>query len=175
MVRFLKTPGACTVLLLLGLAGPAVAQETVAADAPAAEADDLRVSPRGAFLRSLVVPGWGQSYVGSPYRGGVYFSLSAGSYWMTYVSRRQLLDARREQVWLRETGALPPGGESARVIARSAQVEDWAAISLFLIFLSAADAYVAAYLADFDERIGVLPRQDGGIDVQFRVPVGIGR
>ena len=53
-------------------------------------------SPRGAFVRSLLVPGWGQAHVGASTRGAVYFALSASSLWMTYVSSRQLADARRQ-------------------------------------------------------------------------------
>lgn len=132
------------------------------------------VSPRGAFLRSLVLPGWGQAYVGSPSRGAVYFAMASGSVWMSYVARRQLQDARQQQDWLRSAPGLDfdPTIDSEFVQARARHFEDWVALSLFLFFFSGADAYVAAYLADFDERMGVRPGADGSLRFEARLPVG---
>jgi hypothetical protein len=130
------------------------------------------VSPRGAFFRSLVLPGWGQTYVGAPGRGVVYFSLFAGSAWMSFVARRQLLDARRQEDWLHEIGELEEDEDSGFVLAREQQFEDWAALSIFLLFLSGADAYVAAYLSDFDERIGIGADEAGSLELRVRLPVG---
>src|SRR3954465_4791481 len=56
-----------------------------------------RISPRGAFLRSLVLPGWGQSAIGAPGRGAVYFGLEAGSLWMVYKSNQKLQEAKELQ------------------------------------------------------------------------------
>jgi hypothetical protein len=94
---------------------------------------------------------------------------------MAYVSRRQLLDARREQAWLRETGTLEPAEETDFAIARARHFEDWAALSVFLFFLSGADAYVAAYLADFDERIEIGSTGDGGVRLRADFRIGGGR
>jgi hypothetical protein len=165
------------VLMLLVLpparVAPAAAQEPTAGEVvAAAEMDDLPVSPRGAFLRSLVLPGWGQAYAGAPGRGAVYFTLAGGSVWMSRVARHQLRDARREQAWFRETGVLDPEGETEFAIGRARHFEDWAALSLFLFFLSAADAYVAAHLSDFDERIGVMPEPEGGLQLRVTLPFG---
>ena len=130
------------------------------------------MSPRGAFLRSLVLPGWGQAYVGAHTRGAVYFSLVGGSLWMTYVARRQLEDARAEQEHLRAAGILPDDeGDSGFVEARGRHFEDWVALSVFLMFFSGADAYVAAYLADFDERIGVWPGPEGTVQLRVDLPL----
>lgn len=164
---------AVAALLALVLAGPARAQDPPAAEPAASEPEvlDLPYSPRGAFFRSLVLPGWGQTYVGSPGRGAVYFSLASGSFVMTYVARQQLLDARAEQEWLVETGALQAGVDTEFTLARERHFEDWAALSLFLMFLAGADAYVSAYLADFEDRIGVMPAPDGAVQLQMRLSI----
>jgi hypothetical protein len=142
---------------------PAAAQDTAATPA---------ISPGGAFLRSLVLPGWGQSAIGSPGRGAVYFALEGGSLWMLHKSNARLRSAREQESWLRETGQLPPGQRSPLAATRRQQVEDWVTLSVVWLFFSAADAYVGAYLRDFDEGVGVLPTLDGGLQLRATVPVG---
>ncbi|HEV2150600.1 MAG TPA: hypothetical protein VGR37_24595 [Longimicrobiaceae bacterium] len=154
---------------------PAAAPADTAAIArtAAAEADTVDgVSPRGAFLRSLVLPGWGQSAVGSPGRGAIYFALEAGSLWMVYKSHRKLGFARRSQASLRETGEVSEERQIPLVNAREQQLEDWITLSGFLLLFNAADAFVAAHLVDFDERIGVVPGRDGGAELRVSLPVG---
>jgi hypothetical protein len=161
-------------VLLAALATPYPLLAQVLEPAPAAEAASFEgppVSPRGAFLRSLALPGWGQAYVGAPERGAVYFSLASGSVWMSYVARTQLNDARREQAWLRETGAVGPTEETEFALARARHFEDWVALTVFLFFLSGADAYVSAYLSDFQDRIGVRPMPDGAFRIDVALPV----
>ena len=142
------------------------------------------VSAAGAFARSLVLPGWGQAYVGAPGRGAVYFIMEAGSAWMAYKSWRQLQEARDLEAWLksprflslRKQGLEIPGlagdGELDLVESREQQLEDWLALSIFLLLFSGADAYVTAQLADFEEHIGVGPARDGGARLEVRLPVG---
>jgi hypothetical protein len=96
----------------------------------------------------------------------------AGSLFMTYVSHRQLVDTRREEEWLRETGQIAENADSDFALARGSHFEDWATLSVFLFFLSGADAYVTAYLADFDERIGVMPGSGGAVQFRATVPLG---
>lgn len=129
-------------------------------------------SPRGAFFRSLILPGWGQAYVGAPVRGAVYFTLASGGVWMSYVARRQLADARREQYWLRRSGEIGPTDETDIVLSREQQFEDWAALSLFIFFFAGADAYVSAYLADFSERVGVRSGAEGELRLEVTLPIG---
>lgn len=145
------------------------------ASAQAAPRYEPPFSGRGAFFRSLVLPGWGQAYVGAPARGAVYFTLAAGSAWMTYLTRQQLNDARREEQWLRDIGQIGETEESDFAIARSQHFEDWAALTIFLMFLSGADAYVSAYLADFDETVTVRPAGGGAVRMEAHFPVGRGR
>jgi hypothetical protein len=170
--------GFATILLALALSPSSLdAQIAGRPDPPSDPVEDEEppFSPRGAFFRSLALPGWGQAYVGSPGRGAVYFSLAGGSVWMSYVSRRQLLDARRARGWLIATGQIEAGEDTDFAIARARHFEDWAALSIFLFFLAGADAYVAAYLADFDERIEVRPGPDRSLRFDFRIPIGVPR
>lgn len=162
------------VILLLQAAAPrtAATQQADSTSVVAAEAlPEPAFSGRGAFVRSLVLPGWGQAYVGAPGRGAVYFAMASGSYYMTWVARRQLLDARREQQWQRDQGQIEATAQTEFVLARERHFEDWAALSLFTVFLAGADAYVSAYLADFDERIGVQTTPSGALRIQAVLPL----
>ncbi|HEU4455691.1 MAG TPA: DUF5683 domain-containing protein, partial [Longimicrobium sp.] len=131
-----------------------------------------RISPGGAFIRSLVLPGWGQSSIGAPGRGAVYFALEAGSLWMVYKSDRKLQEANERDRILREQGQLQEGQASGLTRDRRAQREDWITLSIFWLFFSGADAFVAAHLRDFDEHVGVEPSPSGGMRLQASVPIG---
>jgi hypothetical protein len=131
-----------------------------------------RISPGQAFVRSLVLPGWGQSSIGAPGRGAVYFALEAGSLWMVYKSDRKLNEAHEEDRILREQGLLEEGQVSPLTRDRRAQREDWITLSVFWLFFSGADAFVAAHLRDFDEHVGVEPSPTGGVQFQASIPVG---
>jgi Family of unknown function (DUF5683) len=182
-----------TLIAALALAAPARAQVTPADTARPAPADTVvraapadtarppaardsvvrrRVSPRDAFLRSLVLPGWGQSSVGAPGRGAIYFALEVGSLWMVYKSDQKLDEARRQEAVLVETGQLEEGVRSPLVRDRRNQKEDWITLSVFWLFFSGADAFVAAHLRDFDEHVGVEPGPEGGFQIRGSIPVG---
>jgi hypothetical protein len=58
---------------------------------------------------------------------------------------------------------------------RDAQVEDWAAFSIFMVLLGATDAYVSAHLVDYPEplRFDALPSRTGeGVDLRWSLPLG---
>lgn len=132
-----------------------------------------RISPRGAFLRSLVLPGWGQSELGAPGRGAVYFFLEAGSLWMLYTADQKLDEARERQTILRRNGVLAPDARTPLVRDRENQKEDWITLSIFWLFFSGADAFVAAHLQDFDVHVNAVPRPGGGgTELRATVPVG---
>lgn len=189
--------------LLLLCASPARAQEPdtlrgppeVEAPGTAAEGDE-GVSPGGAFLRSMLIPGWGHAAVESYTRGGFYFaaeSMSGGMLLKSLLRRgaaEDLVALRREAsaARLRAEGHEDPDSiralvdgdpdvQSAEglVEARSQQVEDWAALAIFLLFVGAADAFVSAHLKDFPEPLEVQVGGDGGVmEVKVSVPVGGG-
>lgn len=160
-------------LLLLCAAAPRLAaQEPTVPEPTAVSSDTAAISPRGALVRSLVLPGWGQSYVGAPGRGAVYFGLEAGSLWMVFKSRQQLRAARSLERFMRDSGTLDADDRLDLVRSRENQLEDWITLSIFFLVFSGADAYVAAQLADFDERFGVRPTTGGGVELEARVPIG---
>ena len=112
-------PGAVLLLgLVLCLAGRLEAQEPDTAGTPvdsvvvtpeadptlvpaAPDTTPLPVSPRGAFLRSMVLPGWGQAAFGATVRGGVYFAGWAANGFMNFRNFKRL-DAARERQARRE-------------------------------------------------------------------------
>ena len=172
---------ACGALLLAAPLGAQVvapdsarpaAPDTVRRAAAADSARPRRVTPRGAFMRSLVLPGWGQSELGMPGRGGIYFALEAGSLWMLWKSGEKLDEARDLETIARETGEIGPDAKHPLVRDRENQREDWLTLSIFWLFFSGADAFVAAHLQDFDLHVNAVPRPGGALEVQATVPVG---
>ena len=181
-IRILR---ACPLLLGL-LAAPVLATPTPAQEpdtvpvvtprrAPAAAVPDTFPSARTALIRSLVLAGWGQAYVGAHGRGAFYFALEAGSLWMVYRTSRALSAARERERELREIGALGPNQPLALAESRSQQVEDWITLSIFWALFAGADAYVSAQLADFAGHVGVAPERGGGMRFQVQIDAGPGR
>lgn len=151
-------------------------------------------SPRGAFLRSLVVPGWGHAAIGAYHRGAFYAAAESGTLYALVRTRLRLSEAR-ERADLRERalrrsleaeGVTDPtvvderlGSDPALtdarglVSARESQQEDWVALGIFLMFLGGADAYVSTHLANFPEpiEVGLLPGPSGGVQLAVRIPV----
>ena len=160
---------------------------------PEAAAPEV-VTPRGAFIRSLAVPGWGHVASRSYARAGFYVSALSGSLWMlqqTVVRRdeaasfaqveRELATSRLMAAGVEGPGELDTALENddlvqardALVEARDGQVEDWAALSIFLVLIGATDALVAAHLADFPEPLALraLPRGAGEVELRVSIPL----
>ena len=185
-------------LLTVAVLGPWSA--TVSAqerDVPAGGRTEVlagRVSPRGAFFRSLLLPGWGQAAVGSYGRGGFYFATESAVAWMLFkTNRRQrgssAILALREgeaEAFHMALGVTDPDSLLALIEAdplvtdareldevRSQQFEDWLAFGIFMLLLSGADAFVAAHLADFPEALspGFQALPDGGFEASLRITV----
>ena len=146
--------------------------DTTGALRPDSTPRDGRITPRGAFLRSVVLPGWGQSEIGAPERGVIYFALEAGSLWMVLKSQQRLEQAYDREDILKRTGVVPEERTTGLVRSRRAQREDWIALSLFWLFFSGADAFVGAHLRDFDAQVNSAPGGSGGVQVGGSVPVG---
>ncbi len=140
----------------------------------------LRVTPRGAFLRSLAVPGWGQARLDRSTAGAAFVLTETLAAVMIVKSRRQLdraKDARGDSIFagyevgsdgtpvLDETGApvliYEPHPLAARTRSRRQQFEDWIAILAFNHLFSGADAFVAAHLGDIPRRLSLRPTQNG--------------
>lgn len=135
-----------------------------------------RPSPRGAMIRSFVLPGWGQASYDRYFRGGVYFMGHAANSYMVLKTYARL-DEARDMEWRRvdvvRAGLIAAGvpadslairvaeDEDVRrvrglVDSREEQREDWVALGLFWVLVSGVDAYVMAQLADFPASIGAL-------------------
>ena len=134
------------------------------------------VSPGGAFLRAVLVPGWGHVSIGANARAGAYFAIESAVAYGIIRTRRRISEAASRanfrELLLREDlttkGITDPNQienalESDATLAdlkslgesRSDQQEDLVAFGLFLLFLSGADAFVSAHLKDFPDPIAI--------------------
>lgn len=145
---------------------------------PAAPVDtSLRppLTPRRAFVYSLLAPGYAQTVLGRPTAAAVFVLAEAAAALMIFESSANLREARRlarDTVFMgtdpsgapvRQPGAFPRG----LVRARQAQVEDWIAVLLANHVFAGADAFVAAHLWDVPARVS--PRTESR-----RVNIGAG-
>ena len=161
----------------------------------ASEEGGVGITPRGAMLRSFLIPGWGHAALGSYNRGGFYFLAEALSGWMLVKTGRSLRSAkgRRDlieeevEARLRAAGIVDPDSiapivdedpavEEARglVDIRSQQMEDWVAVSLFIVFLSGIDSFVSAHLADFPAPLSIEAVPGKRSELRFSVRLGRG-
>jgi hypothetical protein len=150
-------------------------------------------TPGGAFVRALLLPGWGHAAIGAYTRGGFYFAAQTTSGFLLIRSIHRLGIANQErdlkESRLREaliakgvTGdsalatALasdPDLAKSVRFVrSRHQQVEDWAALAIFMTFVSGADAYVSAHLRDFPSPLPLSLEVAPG-DASGRVSLGL--
>jgi len=114
-----------------------------------------RVRPMGAFLRSLLVPGWGQAATGRHVTGALFATWEGVAAMMT-------LKAQSEMHYLRTT-------RSANLSAKQQEVQDWIVLWIFNHLFSGAEAFVSAHLQDFpkDLKIRTFP---GGVGISLPVP-----
>jgi hypothetical protein len=130
------------------------------------------ISPRRAFLYSLVVPGQGQTALHRQKAAALFATIELGTVAMIFKSRNDLRIARariRDSV-VTDSVAKPDGGFTytkvpdrlvARIKARRLHVEDWMATLLFNHLFSGADAFVAAQLWDLPTQVSFQPAARG--------------
>ena len=108
------------------------------------------VRPMGAFWRSFLIPGWGQSATGRRTTGAVFVAWEGVTAMMT-------LKAQQEANYMKQIG-------SANLKAKRQEVQDWLVLWVFNHLFSGAEAYVSAHLQDFpaDLKIRAFP---GGIGI----------
>jgi hypothetical protein len=182
----------------------AFAQDEAAEEEPMTEIQGLPalppgaepISPGGAFLRSLIVPGWGHVATESMGRGAVYVTGQAASAWMLWKSstrrreairfgrvERRVTAARLEAEGITDPDSLRVAVEEDSAVqawedlveSRGDQVEDWLVATFFLLLLGAADAYVTAHFLDYPEPLSfrVVPRGiGGGVELGVSIPMG---
>ena len=150
------------------------------------------VSPGDAFLRAVLVPGWGHVSIGANARAGAYFAIESAVAYGIIRTRRRISEAASRanfrELLLRENlttkGITDPNQienalESDATLAdlkslgesRSDQQEDLVAFGLFLLFLSGADAFVSAHLKDFPDPIAIEggPTNDGRLEIGLKL------
>lgn len=136
------------------------------------------ITPKAAFLHSLLLPGWGQSALRRSTAATVFASAELGMIYMVGKSRADLRRARAlQRLDSIAVGDPSLGGPVTRipsvdpglVNARRLHLEDWLAAWFFNHLLAGADAYVAANLWDLPARVSIQQTPVGpGIGAQFR-------
>jgi hypothetical protein len=144
------------------------------------------MTPRRAFLSSLLIPGYAQTVFGRDHAAMLFAVIEIGSIGMARKSAQDLAEAKAfandsivatyqidQNTGLAiidpKTGLPVPATYIAsrftpdRIKARRTHYEDWIAAIVFNHLFSGADAYVAANLWDFNANIGVVatPRSAG--------------
>jgi hypothetical protein len=137
------------------------------------------MSPRRAFLTSLILPGYAQSVFGRDRAAMLFTIIEIGSIGMARKSAQDLAEAKglaNDSVVATykidpatglaiidpKTGLPIPDTFAAsrftpdRIKARRTHYEDWIAAIVFNHLFSGADAYVAANLWDFKRNIGAV-------------------
>jgi hypothetical protein len=167
-------------------AGVADPKRTPAPQPAATDTPKPPMTPRRAFLSSLLVPGYAQTVFGRDHAAMLFAVIEIGSLGMARKSALDLAEAKalaKDSVVATyqtdpntglaiinpKTGLPIPDTYIAsrftpdRVKARRTHYEDWIAALVFNHLFSGADAYVAANLWDFKANIGVVaaPRSAG--------------
>jgi hypothetical protein len=139
-------------------------------------ASSLRISPRRAFVTSLIAPGSMQLRMKRRTAAAIFLLAEAGSIGMSAKSWNDLRLAKNARADTVGTPVVDNAGNPVidpvtgqpsmvfaprnknladRVRARRAHLEDWIAVVVFNHLFAGADAYVAANLADFDANVQV--------------------
>ena len=131
------------------------------------------LSPRRAFLYSLVLPGYSQSILGRPAAGAIFVLSESIAIAMWRESKADLNEARRLRRdslvvvdFDRATGApitVASVYDDALVNVRKGHVEDWVAFILANHLFAAADAYVGAHLWDLPSQISLRSTSGGTV------------
>lgn len=89
----------------------------------------------GAFLRSFILPGWGQAATGRPMTGAVFVAWEGITAMMTFK-------AQQEVNYFKEI-------HSNNLRLKRQEVQDWLVLWVFNHLFSGGEAYVSAHLRDF--------------------------
>ncbi len=122
------------------------------------------VSPVGAALRSLLIPGWGQSIVHRRATGAFFVLFEGLSLTMTLKSLHQL-------DYLESVQSEDDPESIERVDAKRAEVQDWAILLAFNHLMAAAEAFVSTMLWDFPEELEVRAFSRGRFGARVTLPI----
>lgn len=130
------------------------------------------LSPRRAFLYSLLLPGYSQSVLGRPTAGAIFVLSEAIALAMLRESKADLAEARA----LRTDSVVVVGVDESGVPIKSrspytdqlinvrrGHVEDWVAFIIANHLFAAADAYVGAHLWDLPSQVSVRQTRGGTV------------
>ncbi len=136
------------------------------------------ITPKAAFLHSLLLPGWGQSALRRNTAATVFAGAEIGAIYMVAKSRADLRQAKALRgldsiavgdPTLGQPVTKVPAVTEQLINARKLHLEDWLAAWIFNHLLSGADAYVAANLWDLPARVSIRHTPAGtGIGAQIR-------
>jgi len=147
------------VLLAVGPSGRLAAQDTSRVTQPPARLvppdTSHQIRPMGAFWRSVLIPGWGQSATGRHTTGAIFVAWEGVTAMMT-------LKAQQEANYMKRIG-------SGNLKLKRQEVQDWLVLWVFNHLFSGAEAYVSAHLQDFppDLKIQAFPH---GIGISLPLP-----
>ena len=166
--------------------GVTAPKKTAAPQPAATDTPKPPMTPRRAFLSSLLVPGYAQTVFGRDRAAMLFAVIEVGSIGMARKSALDLAEAKalaKDSIVATyqtdpstglaiinpKTGLPIPDTYIAsrftpdRIKARRTHYEDWIAAIVFNHLFSGADAYVAANLWDFKANIGIVaaPRSAG--------------
>jgi len=112
------------------------------------------ISPGGAFLRSFLIPGWGQSRLGRNLTAGVFVAFEGMAMTMVWKSTWQLHFAESRGKYVK---------------SHAQEQQDWIVLLVFNHFFAGAEAFVSANLWDFPVglKAQVLPDGTPGIGVSI--------
>ena len=128
------------------------------------------ISPRRAFLYSLVLPGYGQSVLGRSTAGALFVLSESIALAMLRESRADLNEARNLRRDSLVVIGYGPGGAALTaptpyndelVSIRKGHVEDWVAFLIANHIFAGADAYVGAHLWDLPSQISLRQTPNG--------------
>jgi len=112
------------------------------------------VSPGQAFLRSLVLPGWGQASLNRNVTGGLFVAFEGVALAMVWKSAWQLDFARARGKY---------------VDSHVRERQDWTVLLVFNHLISATEAFVSSHLYDFPATLNSQPLPDGSTGVGVKV------
>jgi hypothetical protein len=114
------------------------------------------LTPKRAFLYSLLAPGYAQTVLGRPTAAAVYVLAEAVAALMILESSASLRSVfpGTDPVTGAPRPRVPSSFPRSLVRSRQAQLEDWIAVLLFNHAFAGADAFVAAHLWDVPARVG---------------------
>ena len=110
----------------------------------------------GAFLRSLVLPGWGQAKLDRKVTGGVFIVWEGVTLAMSIKTNHELGYLRRIN--------------SSRVESKKQEREDWLILLAFNHLFAGLEAYVSAHLWDFPGDIRVRA-EPGRVSARLSIPL----